>query len=367
MNPSLHEIENCLFEKLKNLNCVPIKNVIAIEPNIFLKNIILDQSYLQEKLNLFIWMLFKVEPTFASDFVDSEYFSSEEKCKKIIDCLTCLGFVDPVDFNKSKLLNTSTKNFKEVLLILDDLGKFLPKRSVTTLDDFTFDFSMTSSFLPSVPSAKSEENDEAFERKMQIFDDANFFTEYRSIVQPGSSSSLIPSDLSRVIKNINANSTYFESIQASKMTRSDLVPSLEECLEKVQKEIEHNQSILKSSNDSNFNLVQLEENSDEFAQRNAKLERYLEEIGSYLNNFREMSKSVLDGEDSQAEHEANWNEFKPESKLEQNFEKFYSLIEDYKKANCFPEILIIYTENKLFGNQLRNCCTIYPRAVKNID
>lgn len=243
-----------------------------------------------------------------------------------------MGLVDPIDFNKSKLLNTTSKNFKEILLILDDLGKLLPKRIVTNMDDFSFDLSMTSSFLPNVKSAKIEENDDLFEKKIQIFDDMNFFQEYRSIIQSGSSSSLIPSDLSRVIKNINSNSTYFESVPIGKMTKNELIPILETYLENLNRKIENNQAILKSNNTDNLNLVQLEENGNEFADRNVKLEQYLEQISNYLKRFQEFSKDVVDDSDPQQEDLKSLNEFKPESSLEQNFEKFYSLINDYKKV-----------------------------------
>lgn len=240
--------------------------------------------------------------------------------------------IDPVDFNKTKLLNSTAKNFKEILLVMEDLGKLLPKRSVTNLDDFSFDLSMTSSFLPNVQNAKLEENVDLFEKKIQIFDDANFFNEYRSIIQSSSSSSLIPSDLSRVIKNINSNSTYFESIEMGKINRNDLIPSLETCLESLIDQIEKNQDILKSNNVNDFNLIKLEDNNDEFAERNAKLEQYLEEISSYLRNFKEMSKNVPNCSDSESKTMTDMNEFKSESSLEKSLENFYNLIENYKKV-----------------------------------
>ncbi|CAF0843899.1 unnamed protein product [Brachionus calyciflorus] len=339
MNPTLQEIELSLFDKLKCLNCVPIKNIIAIEPNVNLKSILLDQSYAQEKLNIFIWVIFKVEPKFAPEFIDSEYFAPDIKCKKIIDCLTNLGIVDPFDFTKDKLFNTTTKFYKEVLLVLDDVSKLLPQRSnqIANLDDFSFDMSINTSFMPNFQNPKNENFDEIFSKKIQIFDDPSYLSEYKSIVQPGSSSSLIPSDLIRVIKNINANSTYLDNIQLGKSFKSELVQNLESHLNDLKQEIDMNRNNLQATNTINFNLIQLNENNDEFMEYNIKLEKYLEEIQSYISGFKEMTREFLN-DDKLMPHQssiADINEFKSETNLGENFEKFYLMIENYQKIKLF--------------------------------
>lgn len=253
--------------------------------------------------------------------------------------MTILGIVDPFDFTKDKLFNTTQKNYKELLLILDDVSKLLPSKFTSTasnLDDFlSFELSMNSntSFLPNIPTAKNENFDEIFSKKIQIFDDPNYLSEYRSIVQPGPASSLIPSDLMRVIKNINASSSYIDNIQMTKtVKKEDLILSLESRLEDLRREIEHNHIILGSNNDAN--LLKIEDDNNEFYERNVKLEGYLEEISSYVTGFKELTKDYLTNEKylENTNSISDFNEFKVETSLGTNFQRFYEKIENYQKV-----------------------------------
>ena len=87
--------------------------------------------------------------------------------------------------------------------------------------------------------------DELFSKKVQLFDDAMFFKEYRTIL---THNSLVPSDLTRVIKNINENSSYFESFQFNKLSQKD------ELIELVNKEISSLESLIQQHK-SKINVI----------------------------------------------------------------------------------------------------------------
>ena len=64
--------------------------------------------------------------------------------------------------------------------------------------------------------------EEQFVNKLQLFDDPNFYKELKTIQQYSNNSGLIPSDLAKIIKNINENSFYFEKVQYNdKTTRKE--------------------------------------------------------------------------------------------------------------------------------------------------
>lgn len=244
MNPSLLEIESSLFKSLKSVSCQPVKNICNIESDVTLKDILTNATYLEEKLNLFIWLMFKFEPKFASDFVDIEFYTIDLKCKKIIEGLYSLGLINPSDFTVEKLINTTGKFYKTTLLILDDLNNLLQNKLISQFssadDIFSYDLIASGAQQFHSPNADSNYFDELFAKKIQLFDDNMLIKEYRTVIQPHSS--LLPSDLNRMIKTINENSSYLDNFQYTKtMKKEELIEFLNKEISNLETQIEQRQ------------------------------------------------------------------------------------------------------------------------------
>ncbi len=91
--------------------------------------------------------------------------------------------------------------------------------------------------------------EEQFLNKMQLFDDPNFYKELKTIQQYSNNSGLIPSDLAKIIKNINENSSYFENVQFNEKTskKEDFLCLIQEELKNLREQVETNRSYLVST------------------------------------------------------------------------------------------------------------------------
>ena len=144
------------------------------------------------------------------------------------------------ELSQEKLVNPDQKTFKNLILILDDLAQMLKRKLNTNQhyveDFFTFD-PIQSQFPQAVPKNGTAQFDELFAKRIQILDDPNFIREYRNVISH-SLNSLIPSDMARVIKSINENSSYMNNIHFGKGTKKeDVLAELKVNLENLKKEI----------------------------------------------------------------------------------------------------------------------------------
>jgi hypothetical protein len=158
--------------------------------------------------------MLKFEPKLSFDFTDIEFDSAEVKCRKILEGLYALGIIDLNDFGIERLLCSTSKNYKELILILSHLNELVQNKihlqNSNAEDFFSLDLMSTSTI-----HTRTNESDllsEIITKRLQITDDFNFFKEYQSILQHGVSN-YIPNDMVRSIKLINFNSNYFENVQ----------------------------------------------------------------------------------------------------------------------------------------------------------
>ncbi len=188
------------------------------------------------------------------------------------EALQTLGIISSKETNMDKhlerLLNTTTKWYKDLLLILNDLtclirikqnltnnGPSPPSISTTSssnqnnllflLDDFiTFDFNNGTC---SNQSTDSNNIDDALTKKMQILDDENFYREFKnlSITSTYSSNSLIPNDFIRLVKTINENSKYL-STDSSNSSSKEYFKLIQDRLNAIKDEIEEKKTCLYS-------------------------------------------------------------------------------------------------------------------------
>ncbi len=163
---------------------------------------------------------------------------------EILDALYSLGLVDPSIFNTEKLINSNIKYYKETLLILNDLNFLLQNKMISNYSNIDDIFSLDLMTSNATQFQPNDQNyfDELFSKKIQLFDDSMFFKEYKAILTPNS---LVPSDLNRIVKNINENSSYFDHFHYNKFSNK------EELIEFLTKEL----SNLESQIDSAKNLV----------------------------------------------------------------------------------------------------------------
>jgi hypothetical protein len=173
-----------------------------------------------------------------------------------------------MDKHLERLMNTTTKYYKDLLLILNDLTSLIrikqsltnnepsaPQVSATTtsnnqnnllflLDDFiTFDFNNGNNFTGSNQSCGSNNLDDVLTKKIQILDDENFLREFKNTLIP-SNLSLIPNDLIRLVKTINENSSYLNSALFS--NSKDCLKLIEDRLNAIKDEIEEKKACLYS-------------------------------------------------------------------------------------------------------------------------
>jgi hypothetical protein len=158
--------------------------------------------------------MLKFESKLSIDFTNIEFDSAEVKCRKILEGLYALGIIDLNDFGTDRLLCSTSKNYKELILILSHLNELVQNKihlqNSNAEDLFSLDLMSTTAI-----HARTNESDllsEIITKRLQITDDFNFFKEYQSILQHGVSN-YIPNDMVRSIKLINFNSNYFENVQ----------------------------------------------------------------------------------------------------------------------------------------------------------
>ena len=144
-----------------------------------------------------------------------------------------IGCVDPVEFSKEKLLNTGAKSYKELLLILNEIVELiLHKKNNLSNTNNEISISLTNNF----------NFEETLQKKIQILDNPIFFKEFHNLIQSASQSN-IPSDLIKLIRSTNENSSYISmSTQAIKsMKKEEICNILKEKLTSVKEKIDKNQ------------------------------------------------------------------------------------------------------------------------------
>lgn len=177
-----------------------------------------------------------------------------------------------MDKHLERLINTTTKYYKDLLLILNDLTCLIRiKHNLTNtstsatqitsttlangnqnnllflLDDFiTFDFNNGNNLAGSNQSSDSTNIDDLLTKKNLVLDDENFLREFKNILTPSTNSSvsLIPNDLIRLVKTINENSTYLST--AAGMNSKDYLKLIEDRLNAIKDEIEDKKTSLYS-------------------------------------------------------------------------------------------------------------------------
>jgi len=160
--------------------------------------------------------------------------------------LYSLGLIDPSEFTSEKLVNSNAKNIKTLVLILCDLNNLLYTKHNSQQQPANVDDILSSSYefiesgcnqFQQQPTTNTSYFDELFSKKIQIFDDNNFMKEFRTITVQVPNSYL-PQDVSRVIKNINENSTYLISHQNTQpLLKEELVALLEKELMNLKDQI----------------------------------------------------------------------------------------------------------------------------------
>lgn len=297
MNHSLSNIEASLYRSLMNVSCQPLKNITNIEPNITLKDILTNETYLDEKLNLFIWIMFKFEPKFATEFVDYEFNAPEVKCKKIIEGLYSLGLIDPVDFTVGKLLDSNGKYYRITLLVLNELNSILQNKLISQMSniDDIFSLDLLSSDPQQFQSPTNEAQnyfDEIFYKKIQLFEDPLFMKEYRSIVQSTKQTqSLLPTDLNRMVRSINEQSAL--DFQYTKSTKiEDLIEFLETQVQNLEPKVDE---LKQNSSHKNKNISILTE--EEQAKTNS-IGNIDGDLSKTSNLLKEFNQFVIDVQNS---------------------------------------------------------------------
>lgn len=202
------------------------------------------------------------------------------------------------------------------------------------IDDFnSFDMSMSSnSFLQSPLAYQPENFEETFSKKIQILEDPNYLKEYRNIIQ-NNSSSLIPSDLLRVIKALNENSVYPENIPSIKnIKKEELITFLETQLNDLKDRVEKNRKELVENGSSEIALVKIAEEENELYEMNVKLERDLEEIKHSLNDFSQSCSTIVGQKIQKSSLLSDFDDLGFESSLGKRFQEFYNYYENFKKV-----------------------------------
>lgn len=343
MNQTLQELELNLYKSLMNLSCQPLKNISNIEPNITLKEILTNATYLDEKLNLFIWLMFKFEPKFATEFVDYEFYAADIKCKKILEGLYSLGLIDPSEFNVEKIINSNIKYYKITLYVLNELSQLLQSKLISqysSADDiFSLDLMLASGVqdFQSPTSQQTNYFEELFSKKVQLFDDSLFLKEYKNILQ--SNSSLIPSDLNRLLKSINENHTYLKNFQYSKnISKEEFIQFLEQEANEIEDRISQypNKDIEKDKNISidTIDEVSTIKNKLDFSDCNI----HLVETTKLLKNFNQFVQDVqasLDSTKAVAKNTTHFDVdlFGVESNLGKNFDDLRIVNKTFKKIS----------------------------------
>lgn len=335
MSLSLAEIESNLFESLKSSSCPPLKNVLNIEANKTIKDILCDSVYLEEKLNLYIWLMCSYEPRLASEFQDAEFYSTEVKCKKVIEGLSVLGLVDLCEFTPEKFLNS--KFYKEILLILNDLNDLFHNKthSHTTHNHDIFDLD-----LIAVDTHTNDGNylSEILSKRIQMLDDANFYREYRSVLQH-LSTSVVPSDMQRIIKVVNENSTYSISFDKN-LKREELIELISQEISSVDDQIEKiNQNL------NQFDLVSIDEGKKE-AKLNS-INDFKSELVEAITHIKEFNSFV-----DSLTRKSNENESSKPTGVESNFGKsFFDFQSAYNQFLKFKNTLIEWSNILKFHSE----------------
>ena len=328
---------------MSKLKCSIVQNICKILPETQLKNILIDSSYLEEKLNLFIWAILAFEPKFEDEFVDSDILSAELKCKKIIECLSVMGAIDPVDFQKEKLLSTSIKNYKEILLILNDLCEMILQKANSTQQNNSAPKQIDISFqTPKVASHRNLEqtqSDLEFAKITQIFDDPTYLKEFRYMLYQLSSSTAggpIPSDLQKAIRTINESSAYldysYQMVRNAK--KEDLMAILESKRKSVLTELaKHSNALIGEIKEGE--PIDLSEDQNKFNNLNSRFESHLSELCLSLNEFMSSFETKLSKEATNGSSDKTYGSsdlgarFYELSQLSQSFKSISKYFKDW--------------------------------------
>lgn len=201
------------------------------------------------------------EPRLTPDYCDSEFYTVEIKCKKVLEGLNSLGLIDLNEFNIERLINSNSKSYKDLLLILNDLNDLVQNKtysqSCNPEDIFSLDLLATAGQMNHLHSNEGEYFNEILSKKIQILDDPNFFREYRSILQYMTTSS-IPSEMNRIIKVVNEQSQYFSNFPFDKnVKREELIDYFQNESSSAENQIEDiKKSFVCSNKNSKSNVLE---------------------------------------------------------------------------------------------------------------
>jgi hypothetical protein len=155
-----------------------------------------------------------------------------------------MGIVDVNEFNRDRLMNTTTKTYKDLVLILTSMTSILIGKDHQTncLDDdlITYDLNLSMQNQHQ-PYSGRKGSEEKLGKKIQLLEDINYMKEFRNIVQP--EQNLIPPEMVRVIKTIAENGAYFENVGKS-IKKEELLNLLDNRLNELKQKIESNRNIL---------------------------------------------------------------------------------------------------------------------------
>ena len=137
-----------------------------------------------------------------------------------------------------KLLNTDKTNYKNILLVIDDLvGVLLQKYSYQEANyEDSINLDLTNIELKT--AADPEVQAERFSRKIQFLEDAHFLREFNSFQQAGTQS-LIPTELKILLKCLNESVQANESYPSKIQKKEELIEFIESQIEKMNQKIEN--------------------------------------------------------------------------------------------------------------------------------
>jgi hypothetical protein len=267
--------------------------------------------------------------------------------------------IESTEFTREKLVNTTPKQYREILLILNDLTNLLTQKmslhssnnqfsnQVNFLDDFvSLDLNNMSSFGQANNQLTTNSNDELFSRKIQLLEDPNYFKEFRNAIDYSSSgnSVLIPSDLAKVFKSIiessNSNSSDLNS-QFRMLSNENLLNMLQENLKKCNEQLDNFKK--ESGEIKEGVLVNLIDDKDKINELNTKFLNSLNEIHQVLNRFNSSWVNSMNKVRQEPISEIGCNKYGDaadlgvESKLGQLFRnrnELYENVKQLKKIFC---------------------------------
>jgi hypothetical protein len=193
-----------------------------------------------------------------------------------------INIVDSVQYTAEKFHQTTKQNYKEILLILDELVKLVDyKLKQTDLINFAI--------IPS--KIKRQDGQEEFdsqtnEVKLEIFNNPDFIREFRQSIQPYQT--LIPNDINLFLKannlqQLNSNSESNDTRFANLKTK---IESLENSLKKNSTN-ESKQNLKMKNDDLNINnkfITELKSGLDSTNNLILEVNEFIDKLGISTND-----------------------------------------------------------------------------------